>query len=138
MSNFETFHILPVNDLRDHDENSDIVCWCNPSVETKGNQLLITHNSADGREYLESLCIRVGDIPNHLALVACHWLSCSDTEDMNVAIALKWLQKRHRYLTPTLGADESLPVSLVNYFDSFLKSLLDGEDDEDTRRTQEN
>jgi hypothetical protein len=85
------------------------------------------HNPLDGREILESLDLKRKDIPNHLALVAKHWLPYSDTDDLNVAIALRWLQKRHKYLTPTLGADEALTVSLVNYFDTFLRSLIEGD-----------
>jgi hypothetical protein len=68
----ETYHVVPINDLREHGEDCDALCWCNPRVEQEEDGRVIIHNSADGREYLESLDIRVGDIPNHLALVAKH------------------------------------------------------------------
>ncbi len=47
-------HVMPVNDLRSHDQNHD--CWCEPKIERlNGGQWLVTHNSADRREFkLES------------------------------------------------------------------------------------
>jgi hypothetical protein len=123
----ETVHVLPIDDLREHEENNDGACWCNPRIEQEENGRVIIHNPLDGREILESLDLKRKDIPNHLALVAKHWLSYSDTDDLNVAIALRWLQKRHKSLAPTLGADEALTVSLVNYFDTFLRSLIEGD-----------
>lgn len=42
-----TVHVLPVNDLRDHEETLD--CWCRPR-EDDG---VITHNSMDRREEYE-------------------------------------------------------------------------------------
>ncbi len=45
------YHILPINDLKEHEEKS--TCECNPRVEfINGNQLII-HNSFDGREGVE-------------------------------------------------------------------------------------
>jgi hypothetical protein len=123
----ESVHVIPIDDLREHNENNDGSCWCNPRIEQEENGRVIIHNPLDGREILESLDLKRKDIPNHLALVAKHWLPSSDTDDLNVAIALRWLQKRHKYLTPTLGAEEALTVSLVNYFDTFLRSLIEGD-----------
>jgi hypothetical protein len=126
-SDLQIVHVLPIDDLREHIEHG-ASCWCNPSEDReKEDCLIIIHNSMDGREILESLDLKKKDIPNHLALVAKHWLPSSDTDDLNVAIALRWLQKRHKYLTPTLGAEEALTVSLVNYFDTFLRSLIEGD-----------
>lgn len=43
-------HVLPLTDLREHDETR--TCWCQPKVErVKG--VVVTHNSADGRELVE-------------------------------------------------------------------------------------
>lgn len=44
-------HVLPVNDLREHDESW--TCWCKPGIERHGTCDLISHNSADGRELIE-------------------------------------------------------------------------------------
>jgi len=123
----ETVYVIPVDDLREHEQNTDGICWCNPRIEQEENGRVIVHNSMDGREILEDLDLRVKDIPNHLALVARHWFPYSDTEDLNVAIALRWLQKRHKYLAPTLGVEEAEKASLVAYFDTFLSSLIKGE-----------
>jgi hypothetical protein len=53
-------HILPVNDLKPHEETG-LACWCNPSMMMRdecGHELvepILVHNSADGREYQEML-----------------------------------------------------------------------------------
>ena len=45
------WHIVPVNDTRDH-ETDGLDCWCNPDYdEWEG---LITHNALDGREAYET------------------------------------------------------------------------------------
>jgi len=44
-------NVLPVNDLKEHVENT--TCWCNPKVEIVNGEMLVIHNSKDGREYLE-------------------------------------------------------------------------------------
>lgn len=49
----ERFHILPINDSKEHQE--DINCHCNPSSEYINDSLLIIHNSYDGREKLEKV-----------------------------------------------------------------------------------
>jgi hypothetical protein len=51
----EAYHVLPINDTKEHEEESvDHNCWCNPEIEENdiGN-LVIIHNSADGREWTE-------------------------------------------------------------------------------------
>jgi hypothetical protein len=41
-------HIIPINDLIEHEENSK--CQCNPTAEVIENgYILITHNAKDGR-----------------------------------------------------------------------------------------
>lgn len=51
--------VLPVNDIREHLE-SDLACPCNPIWEVlpSGNLVLI-HNSFDGRELMEDFFDRV-------------------------------------------------------------------------------
>lgn len=52
-----TYHVLPVNDLKQHIEEG-MVCWCEPTVingDDNGmyKEPVIVHNSADGREWHE-------------------------------------------------------------------------------------
>lgn len=48
------WNILPENDLKEHIEES--TCECGPSVEILENgDMMIIHNSYDGREILEQL-----------------------------------------------------------------------------------
>ena len=54
-------HILPVNDLKEHEESS--TCDCNPRIEILDDgEIMVVHNSYDGREYIEEL---VSDINNN-------------------------------------------------------------------------
>lgn len=49
-----TWHILPINDTKEHEEKS--TCECRPEVEILDNgDMMIIHNSFDGREYVEVL-----------------------------------------------------------------------------------
>ena len=49
MSNW---HLLPVKDLKEHEEST--TCECEPKVEFQENgDMLIIHNSFDGREAIE-------------------------------------------------------------------------------------
>lgn len=41
-------HVLPINDLREHDETSQ--CWCKPIYD----EGIYIHNSMDGREKFET------------------------------------------------------------------------------------
>jgi hypothetical protein len=43
-------HVVPLNDLREHEE--DATCWCDPRVDEELN--LVTHQSADNREAFET------------------------------------------------------------------------------------
>jgi hypothetical protein len=45
------WHILPINDIKDHVEDS--TCPCEPVVLVEGGDLIIVHNSWDGREAVE-------------------------------------------------------------------------------------
>lgn len=47
------YHILPVNDLAKHLESS--TCECNPKIEYINGNMIIIHNSFDGREFVERL-----------------------------------------------------------------------------------
>jgi hypothetical protein len=47
-------HVIPINDLKDHSEDS--ICECNPKAEILENgDMLIIHNSYDGREIVENI-----------------------------------------------------------------------------------
>lgn len=47
----EDVHVLPLNDLRDHDETAD--CWCKPRRDEDEPRVVI-HNSLDQRELHET------------------------------------------------------------------------------------
>lgn len=44
-------HVLPINDEREHEELTS--CWCNPQLITDEPELIVVHNSMDGRELIE-------------------------------------------------------------------------------------
>jgi hypothetical protein len=46
-----TWHILPIDDLKPHEEAS--TCPCHPEVKVEGGDLLVIHNAFDGREGVE-------------------------------------------------------------------------------------
>lgn len=53
--NTETLHVIPVDDLRDHEATP--TCWCRPTpLEDPPNVFL--HNAMDGREKYED-----GEVP---------------------------------------------------------------------------
>lgn len=45
------WHVLPVNDVEEHEELT--TCKCEPRVEFIEGDMLIIHNSFDGREGVE-------------------------------------------------------------------------------------
>ncbi len=47
----ELYHVVPVNDLREHSCDVSKPCWCNPEVSEDG---VVVHNSMDGREAYET------------------------------------------------------------------------------------
>lgn len=46
-------HIVPINDLKEHEETS--TCECCPRVEFENGEMIIIHNSFDGREKYEEV-----------------------------------------------------------------------------------
>ena len=46
-------NILPNNDLKEHTEDS--LCECNPNVIFENGEMMVIHNSYDGREWTELL-----------------------------------------------------------------------------------
>lgn len=48
---FEVYHVLPVNDTKDH--RAIYCCWCVPETHIEGLNFVVTHNSFDGREGVE-------------------------------------------------------------------------------------
>jgi hypothetical protein len=48
-----TYHVLPTDDLKPHTEDS--TCECKPRVIFENGEMIIIHNSFDGREKIEQL-----------------------------------------------------------------------------------
>lgn len=46
-----SIHVIPIADLREHDEHSD--CWCGPEVQLVDHDWVLTHHALDGREHAE-------------------------------------------------------------------------------------
>jgi len=46
-------HIIPVNDLKEHEENS--TCECQPTLIMENGEMIFVHNSYDGRELYEEI-----------------------------------------------------------------------------------
>lgn len=44
-------HILPIADLREHEESR--TCWCDPKLEREEDTVLVIHHALDGRELVE-------------------------------------------------------------------------------------
>ena len=45
-------HVIPLNDLREHEEIRQ--CWCGPRFnEEISGDAVVVHNSAEGREHFE-------------------------------------------------------------------------------------
>jgi len=48
-------HVLPIDDLREHEETR--ACWCRPALlvepDADADLRIVVHNSADGRELVE-------------------------------------------------------------------------------------
>lgn len=51
-----SLHVLPIDDLEAHEESS--ACKCRPRVEVKNGEMIIIHNSFDGREKHEAYWIQ--------------------------------------------------------------------------------
>ena len=97
----EPLHIVPENDFRVHDLSVD--CWCKP-VLTDGLDNCYTHNSADGREFLEDLILTKAEIYLHIARVAALWFAdtvtfftnCNDDSD-RVVVQTQGISRAFRY-----------------------------------------
>lgn len=48
---WETYHVLPNNDLKEHRES--YACHCLPEIKCEDGNMIIVHNSFDGREGVE-------------------------------------------------------------------------------------
>lgn len=46
-------HVIPVDDLVEHDTSVDGVCVCGPRQESVPGGWVVVHNSLDGRERFE-------------------------------------------------------------------------------------
>jgi len=47
-------HVMPLNDLREHEETRD--CWCHPDCLREPYEeadIVVVHQAADGRELIE-------------------------------------------------------------------------------------
>lgn len=47
-------HVLPIDDLRPHEETRD--CWCHPDTQREPYEeagIVVVHHSLDGRELVE-------------------------------------------------------------------------------------
>lgn len=44
-------NIIPINDSKEHTEDS--TCECCPMIVEEGSEIIIVHNSFDGREAIE-------------------------------------------------------------------------------------
>lgn len=113
-----TIHVIPINDIREHEDSQD--CWCHPNLENK----VWIHNSMDGRELLEQLSLQCGEIPLFLTQVSQAYLDphrftspkdCSE----NVFNALKWLDKRASLLTFSDDAKTLVLSQFIAKFFSF-------------------
>jgi hypothetical protein len=47
------YNVLPINDSDEHVESS--TCKCRPKIISENGEMIIVHNSFDGREYVERL-----------------------------------------------------------------------------------
>lgn len=48
-----SWHILPINDIKEHEESS--TCDCMPTVKIENGEMLIIHNAWDMREVTEEV-----------------------------------------------------------------------------------
>lgn len=48
-----SYHILPLNDLEEHEETT--TCKCEPKIEYVDGEMLIIHNAFDQREIIEEV-----------------------------------------------------------------------------------
>lgn len=48
----DVWHVIPLNDLREHDPSED--CWCKPTLDDDGDDYVFLHHALDGRELYET------------------------------------------------------------------------------------
>jgi len=58
MTNYDVIHVIPINDLIEHDTSGEEDCLCGPETElVQGpegeDRWVVTHNALDGREHEE-------------------------------------------------------------------------------------
>jgi hypothetical protein len=46
-------HVYPLNDEREHETGDTTTCWCDPKLDIDNPEMIVIHNSADGRELIE-------------------------------------------------------------------------------------
>lgn len=56
-------HILPVNDIKEHEEES--TCHCCPSLIEESGEMILVHNAFDQRELLET-AFEKGDLSENI------------------------------------------------------------------------
>jgi len=47
-----SYHVVPINDLREHETEDNLDCWCRPGTDAE-DETIAVHNSLDGRELIE-------------------------------------------------------------------------------------
>ena len=48
-----SYHVVPINDLEEHELSSS--CKCNPKLTMENNEMIFIHNSYDLREIIEEV-----------------------------------------------------------------------------------
>lgn len=48
-----SLHIIPLNDLKEHEESS--ICECSPKLIIENGEMLFVHNAYDNREIIEEV-----------------------------------------------------------------------------------
>ena len=110
----QPYHIIPEKDFREHTFKD---CWCKPSMNTDG---VIVHNSADGREFLESLVLLKGEIHTHLSKVASLWFTDLVNEFLpNEESAHCWLIKRMSHLQTFKSGSDLRVSAFASYVETF-------------------
>ena len=56
-----SYHILPIDDLEEHEEST--TCKCEPKIEFIKGEMMIIHNAFDQREILEQVEEILNDKP---------------------------------------------------------------------------
>jgi len=57
-------HVYPLDDSKEHE--FETTCDCDPSLEFVNGEMIVIHNSFDGREYLEEYLCRDGKLGEHV------------------------------------------------------------------------